>query len=139
MLTLEQSEARRDRQPPKAEGEPRVVPVADDDVLPRVPLIAHENDVEAVVLVPARIVLLEAGKLADDADVREAGFLLELPKEAGLETLAFIEPPSGNLDADVRMLRILEDEELSPSVPVARDVGDDSAALHSSSSSACGR
>jgi 8-oxo-dGTP diphosphatase len=54
------------------------------DVLPLVGRITLEDELKAVVLVPARVVLLEAGELPDDPHAFEARLLRDLEHEAGL-------------------------------------------------------
>jgi hypothetical protein len=130
-------ESGSDGHPAEPEDEPRVVALPVDDVLPLVGRITLEHELKAVVLVPARVVLLEAGELSDDPDAFETRLLRDLAQKPGLEVLVRIESACRNLQADVRMLRILEDQQLRLPVAHPRDVGDDAPALHPTSSSAC--
>ena len=59
---------------------------------------------EAVVLVPARVVAFEAGDLSDDAGVAEPSLLLDLPEQASLELFVRVEPACGHLDTHMRVL-----------------------------------
>jgi hypothetical protein len=86
-------------------------------VLPLVRGIGFDDELEAVVLVPARVVLLEAGELPDDPDVFETRLLGDLAEKARLQLLVRIEAPGRNLDSHARVLGILEDEQLR--LPVA--------------------
>ncbi len=83
---------------------------------------------EAMVVVSVLVVGLEVRQFANDPDVVEAGLLSELTKEPGLQLFARIKPSGGNLNAHVRVLRILEDEELVASLGVASHVRDDALA-----------
>jgi hypothetical protein len=125
MGSPEHLEIARDRQPPVVKGESGVVALSQDHVPPLVGRFLLEDDVEAVILVPARVVILELRQLTDDAGVREAGLLLELPKQARLEALVRGEPAGRDLDPQVRVLVILEHEQLCAAVSFPCDVGDD--------------
>jgi hypothetical protein len=47
-------------------------------MFPLIGRLFHENDVEPVVLVATAVVVFESRQLADDPDVRQARFLLDL-------------------------------------------------------------
>jgi hypothetical protein len=93
-----------------------IVALSQDLVLPLVARDTFHDDVEAVILVPARVVLFEAGQFTDDSSVGEPGLLLYLSKQARLELLARIEPAGRHLNTYVRVLGILEDEQFGTTV-----------------------
>jgi hypothetical protein len=82
--------------------------------------------------------LLETREPPHDANVLEARLLSDLSQQAVLEALIGIQAAGRDLSAYVRVLRIFEDEQLCAPVACAGEVGDDSAAFHSTSSSAWG-
>jgi hypothetical protein len=117
-----------DRLPAEAKDVAGIVAVAVHDVFPAVGRFALEHDVEAVVLVPARVVLFETRQLPDHSNVLEACLLEELAPQPVLEPFVRLEPPGGNLHAHLGLLGIVEDEQFRRLVADARDVGDDAAA-----------
>jgi hypothetical protein len=140
MRSPEQVKIARDRHPSVVKGQAGIVAIAADDVLPFIRRFAFDDHLEPVVLVTARVVVFELGQLADDSDVREPSLLLQLSQEAGLELLTRVETSRRDLDARVRVHRILEHEQLAAAFPVACHVGDDAApSRQSTSSSAWGR
>src|SRR5918995_1931125 len=123
IATIEQPHARLDRYPAVAEDEAGVVAAALDYVIPFVGELLGRDEVETVVLVPRRIVLLGSRQLMQQAQAGEARLLLDLAHERRLELLPGIEAPGRHLNTRTRLRRDLEDEQLAALRRVAGDVG----------------
>src|SRR5688572_5090751 len=121
MWPSEQVQLGADRHPAEPEDEACVVTLTVDDVLPLVRRMRLDHELEAVVLVPARVVLLEAGELPDDPYVFETRLLGNLAENARFQLLVRLQSSGWNLGSRVGVLRIVEHEQLRLPVADPRD------------------
>jgi hypothetical protein len=106
------------------EDEARVVAVAVDDVLPRLPrLVGLEVVVVALVHLAVALSTGDMSEFPEDARANP-DLLVQFPREAVLERLAGVEPPGRHLRSRLGVAPLVEDEQLPPT----RDVRDDAEA-----------